>query len=179
MPAALRAANTRTRVRIYLNDQLAGATGGVALARRCLGNNRGTRFEEFLADFLERVEEDRRALERLIDRLGLSRNLGKVLAGLAVERASRLKLNGQLRGYSPLSRVVELEGLCAGVDAKRSMWRALQEIAADYPPLADFPLDEYLQRASRQREELEARRLDAAREAFGASRSDEAPAGMR
>ena len=32
----------------------------------------------------------------------------------------RFKLNGQLRGYSPLSRLVELEILMAGIDAKRS-----------------------------------------------------------
>lgn len=172
MRAALRAASTRTRVRIYLNDHLAGATGEVALARRCLANNRGTRFEEFLVDFLGQVEEDRRALDSLVGRVGLHRNRAKALAGLAVERVSRLKLNGQLRGYSPLSRVIEFEGLCAGVEAKRAMWRALQEIAADYPPFADFPFGEYLERASRQSEELQSRHLDAAREAFTTGRSD-------
>lgn len=166
-------ANSRTLIGIYLNDHLAGATGGAALVRRCLANNEGTRYEEFLRDLQGRVEEDRQALEGVFDHLGLRRNPGKVLAGVVVERVSRLKLNGQLRGYSPLSRVVEFEGLCAGVDAKQSMWRALQEIAADYPSLADFPFERYLGRAARQREELEARRLEAVREAFTARGADE------
>lgn len=178
MLAVRGAASNPTRMRIYLNDHLAGATGGVALARRCLANNRGTGYEAFLADLLGRLHEDRQVLEGVIDRLGLRRSRGKVLAGLAVERVSRVKLNGQLRGYSPLSRVIEFEGLCAGVDAKRSMWRSLREVAADYPPLADFPFDEYLERASRQREELEVRRLDAARDAFAPRGSDEAATGV-
>lgn len=163
------------RLRIYLNDHLAGATGGVALARRCLENNRGTRYEAFLAALAEGVETDRQALVDVIFRLGLGRNPTKVLAAHVVERVSRLKLNGQLRGYSPLSRVVEIEGLCAGVEAKRSMWRALRGVTADYPALADLPVDDYIERASRQRDELERHRLDAVREAF-ASRAIEQPA---
>lgn len=162
----------RTRLRIYLNDHLAGATGGAALARRCLANNRGTRYEAFLADLADEVEEDREALDGVISRLGLARNPAKLLAANLVERVARLKLNGQLRGYSPLSRVIEIEGLCAGVEAKRSMWRALREVAVDYPAVADFPFDEYRERASRQREELERHRLDAARESFATHAPD-------
>lgn len=178
MLIALGAASQHTRLRIYLNDHLAGATGGVALARRCLANNRGTRYEGFLAHLLDGVEQDRQALGEVIDRLGMGRNRGKVLAAVVLERAGRLKPNGQLRGYSPLSRVIEFEGLRAGVQAKRSMWRAAQEVAADYPSLADFPFEEYLERASRQLEELEARRIDATREAFATRRSDEAATGV-
>jgi hypothetical protein len=37
-----------------------------------------------------------------------------------------LKLNGQLRGYSPLSRLDELELLQIGVAGKRRLWRALE-----------------------------------------------------
>jgi hypothetical protein len=46
----------------------------------------------------------------------------------ADEIASRLKANGRLIGYSPLSRVLELEGLIMGITGKLEMWRSLQAI---------------------------------------------------
>jgi hypothetical protein len=42
-----------------------------------------------------------------------------------LEEAGRLKLNGQVRGHSPLSPLVELEGLEAGVSGKRSLWQVI------------------------------------------------------
>ena len=48
----------------------------------------------------------------------------KDAGGWLLEKAGRLKLNGQLKGYSPLPRLVELEGLALGVTAKlASGWR--------------------------------------------------------
>ena len=54
-----------------------------------------------------------------------------VKAALAwgAEKAGRLKPNGQVRGYSPLGRMVEIEGLVTGVAGKLSLWRALEQIA--------------------------------------------------
>jgi len=50
------------------------------------------------------------------------------LAGAWIlEKAGRLKLNGRLSGYSPLSRLVELEGLWVGVEGKLSMLLARAE----------------------------------------------------
>ena len=39
-----------------------------------------------------------------------------MVAGWVAEKAGRLKLNGSLLTYSPLSRLVELEGLSLGVE---------------------------------------------------------------
>jgi hypothetical protein len=41
-----------------------------------------------------------------------------------------LKPNGQLRGYAPLSRLLELETLLAGINGKGALWRALEQIDA-------------------------------------------------
>ena len=49
----------------------------------------------------------------------------KVTAAWVGEKAGRLKPNGQLTGYSPLSRVVELEGLSLGIEGKRLLWVSL------------------------------------------------------
>src|SRR4051794_12453452 len=96
---------------IYLNDHLAGSTVGCELAKRALGSNEGNEFGRFLEWLRDEVEEDRETLRALMRRVGVKEDPVKRVAAIVGERAGRLKPNGALRGYSPLSRVVELEGL--------------------------------------------------------------------
>jgi hypothetical protein len=146
---------------IYLNDHFAGSSFAIALIRRSLRSNRGSELGEFLERFSGEVLEDRATLERLMDAVGASKSPVKPLLARAAERAGRLKLNGRLRGYSPLSRVLELEALVAGVTGKRAMWRLLR-LSSD-PRLQQFDFDELERRAERQLDGLEQHRLAAAR----------------
>jgi hypothetical protein len=150
---------------IYLNDHLAGAMGGVELARRCLRNNRGTPLEADLERLAREIEEDRVVLEGLLERLGIPRSPVKAPVAWALEKVGRLKLNGRLLDYSPLSRVVELELLGSGVETKRSLWTALKRLADDGIDLG-VDLEDLIGRARRQRRMLERRRLEAAAAAF-------------
>ena len=84
----------------------------------------------------------------------------------AFEKVGRLKLNGQLFGYSPLSRLVELEGLCLGVTGKRLLWVVLLENHGHDPRLEGVNLRQLLARAKAQRVTLEDLRLLAATEAL-------------
>jgi hypothetical protein len=59
----------------------------------------------------------------------------KVLLGWGAEKAGRLKLNGELLGYSPLSRLEELEALSLGVEGKLALWTALRRTHGDDPRL--------------------------------------------
>jgi hypothetical protein len=151
---------------IYLNDHLAGATAGLELVKRARGANEGTALGELLARLADEIEADRRALEGVMEDLGVSRDHPKVLAGWVAEKVGRLKPNGQLTGYSPLSRLVELEGLALGVTGKLSLWRTLVGLAADDDRLDADYLVRLLERAERQRDELEERRMAAARDAL-------------
>ena len=83
------------------------------------------------------------------------------------KQAGRLKLNGQITGYSPLSRVIELEGLTIGIAGKRSLWRNLRDAADVADRLDGIDLDRLLSRAESQLERLEDQRVEAARRAFG------------
>lgn len=154
----------RRLLSIYLNDHLAGSTVGRELSRRTLGSNRGTEFEPFLEKLAREIDEDRDTLIEIMDALGVKKDPVKRLAPMVAERAGRLKLNGSLLSYSPLSRLVEFEGLSLGVEGKLSLWRALGDI--DRPELQRFDLAALAERAAAQREGLEARRLEAARLAF-------------
>jgi hypothetical protein len=82
--------------------------------------------------------------------LGAERSALKPAAAWVLEKAGRLKLNGQIRGYSPLSRLVELEGLEAGVSGKRALWQALSSAFDGDPRLAQFDLDGLVARAGEQ-----------------------------
>lgn len=114
---------------IYLNDHLAGATGGVELARRLRASNRGNDvFEQPLDRICVEIEEDRATLEQVFDRLGFSQSRVKPAAAWVAEKLGRLKLNGRLRGYSPLSRVLELEGLLIGITGKMALWETLADL---------------------------------------------------
>lgn len=119
---------------IYLNDHLAGAAGGVELVRRLHARNRGDEpFGPTLARLQDEIEAKRVVLERLMGQLGISRGRLKPVGAWALEKLGRLKLNGQLRGYSPLSRLLELEGLAMGLSGQLGLWRSLIELGVDQP----------------------------------------------
>lgn len=156
-----------TLLKIYLDDHYAGSTAGRELARRTLANNRN---EGELTAFLERlvreIDEDRAALKGLMERVGVPANPVKSGVGWAAEKVGRLKLNGRLTGYSPLSRVVELEALVMGVTGKLSLWRSLQQVATLDRRIETTDLDRLARRAEEQIAELERHRQAAARAAL-------------
>jgi hypothetical protein len=148
---------------IYLNDHLAGSTVGVELSKRARSANEGSSLGEWLAGLSREIEEDRATLERLMEKLGVRRDHLKSKGAWIAEKAGRLKLNGQLTGYSPLSRLVELESLHLGVNGKLDMWKALGRTLG---AVDGFDFDQLAQRAERQAGEIEQHRLDAAAEAL-------------
>jgi hypothetical protein len=154
---------------IYLNDHLAGATVGRELVRRTLRSNRGTEFEPLLAWLAREIDEDREQLVQAIDRLGFRRDRLKVGLAWLGEKLGRLKPNGQLAGYSPLSRVVEFEALSAGIQAKLSLWRALAALDGHSSAAFESPLDALVERAEAQHDRLEQARLRAVELALTAS----------
>jgi hypothetical protein len=149
---------------IYLNDHLAGSTVGVELARRTAGANEGTPLGDTLEQVANEIAEDREALKRAMSELGIGADRIKVKAAWAAEKAGRLKLNGQLTGYSPLSRLVELEGLHIGISGKLELWRHLK--ATNEQRLRSVDLDELIKRAESQRRRLAPLRKAAAEQSL-------------
>jgi hypothetical protein len=148
-------------LKIYLNDHLAGAVAGVELAKRIAGNNKGTEFEAEIESLRNDIEEDRDELMRLMNRLDIPQNPIKQPASWLAEKVGRLKLNGRLTGYSPLSRVVELVGLSLGVEGKAGMWRSLKKLTPALGEVDESWLGSMLTKAMDQRERVEKLRLRA------------------
>jgi hypothetical protein len=102
-------AGTATRTRrsrhdllgIYLNDHLAGATGGLELARRVAASHRGPGAGAAVQRLAAEVAQDRAALEDIMRVLGIPVRVYKVYAAWIGEKAARLKLNGYLLARSP------------------------------------------------------------------------------
>ncbi len=151
---------------IYVNDHLAGAVGGVELAKRTLENNKGTEYEAFLTQLLADIEEDQTKLEGIMERSGIPKSPVKPGLAWAAEKVGRLKLNGALTGYSPLSRLVELEALRLGIEGKACLWRSLKEARPPDAAVTDEELDELIARARAQIEVVEEHRVKAARTAL-------------
>jgi hypothetical protein len=162
----LRSSDASQRLAIYLSDHRAGSATGVTLARRAASNNRDNDFGPVLSRIASDIAEDIRSLEDLMDRLGASRDRIKETIAVSAEKIGRLKLNGQLLGYSPLSRLVEVETLSLGVAGKLALWRAVQEVFAGDPRLTGWDVERLISRATEQRESLEECRLRAAAIAF-------------
>jgi hypothetical protein len=151
---------------IYLNDHLAGATVGLELARRIAGATEGTGLGTFMQRLAGEIDEDRETLRDVMDALGAGEDRMKVAGGWVAEKVGRLKLNGEVLGDSPLSRLVELEALALGVEGKRSMWVTLLHTRAER--VGRERLQELIARAERQRDGIEEHRRRVALDALAA-----------
>lgn len=156
---------------IYLNDHLAGASGGVELARRLADAERGTDLGEQVTVLAKEITEDRAALVRIMRSLDVTAHHRFSALGWTVEKVARLKLNGRVLRRSPLSTLVELEALRLGVLGKQQLWTALARTHAGDPRLNTDRLHELRHRAEQQAATLEALRRAAAADALTAPES--------
>ena len=150
----------------YLQDHRAGAEMGSDLAHRLADENQGTPYEDFLVGLAQEIEQDTAVLEDIMGRFDVGKAALKTAGAKVGEKLARLKPNDRLTSYSPLSRVLELEGLRAGVLGKLCLWDSLAQIAAHEPRLDEEEIAGLQAKAQAQLEGLRAHHAMAAREAF-------------
>jgi hypothetical protein len=150
----------------YLQDHRAGAEMGVNLAQRLAEENEGTPYEDFLTLLAREIEEDVATLESLMDVFDVGKAPLKTAGAKVGEVLGRLKPNEQLTGYSPLSRLLEIEMLRGGVQGKLGLWDALYEVSDHDDRLDGDELQALRARAERQLAGLREHHALAAREAF-------------
>jgi hypothetical protein len=150
---------------IYLADHHAGSTAGLELAERAARHNAGNRMGTVLLDIVREIEEDRRTLEHLMEVLDVPTSPVKRTMALLAERAARLKMNGHLFTYSPLSRLAELEGLALGILGKLALWESLACVPV-LQGVGGLDFTHLAQRARSQHDAVEECRRQAAEIAF-------------
>ena len=151
---------------IYLRDHEAAAVGGLQLFRRCSDANRGTAYAADLQNLTDEIRDDRDALRRICRSFGVKHsNVGRAVA-YAGATLGRVKTNGRVFKYSPLSRVLELEALSSGVVSKLRLWESLVGLSAVEARLDAAELTGLASEANDQLERLRRLHDMAAREAF-------------
>jgi hypothetical protein len=126
------AGDKRKALATYLRDHLAGADTAIqmvqGLSDAYRGGPQGALFESLNKQF----REDRGVVEGILTELGNTPRSAKRLAGRATGSALRVVAGG-VPGELPMFRT--LEALAIGVQGKRCLWRAAQELAAlPHPP---------------------------------------------
>jgi hypothetical protein len=114
---------------IFLRDHMVVSTTGVELARRTLGENSEGELGAFLKQLVTKLESERDTLHEIARKTEVSRTLLGEAGGWLAEKAGRIKLNGRLIGYSPLSRVFELEALLLVAQQRLAFWKILDRKA--------------------------------------------------
>ncbi|NMO23152.1 hypothetical protein HPC49_47770 [Pyxidicoccus fallax] len=154
------------RLGIYLNDHLAGSVGGLELALRTEQENRSNPVGRYLAAFIPELKHDQSILKSVMRTLEVPEDALKARMAWASEKLGRLKLNGSLVRYSPLSRLVELEGLCVATEGRLSMWRTLARLSTKDARLSGFDFEALIARGEAQQEALQHLRARASDVAF-------------
>lgn len=151
---------------IYLNDHRAAAAAGLSVGRRSARSNTGTGFSQVLRGLVTDLEADVGSLDEVFRALDVPKS--RVKSGLAVagEWVGRLKLNGRIRQYSPLSRVLEMEGLESTIGSNRRLWTTLAQLQPVEPRLSSFDFAGLQQRADDQLQRVQRLHQDAVEVAF-------------
>jgi hypothetical protein len=152
--------------RIFLQDHLAALKAGCALVQRTLRENRDTPLGRVLAPLHVGLAEDLVHVRDIAEAAEIRPARAKEAMAWSLERVGRMKLNGRVRRYSPLSRVVELEGLVILSAQRVAMWRVLERRAARDPKLRVVDFASRADLAERQREILSREVVRAAAAAF-------------
>lgn len=114
---------------VHLQNHWAAAAGGVDFARRVAETHRGSAVGPRLDDIHTQVVEDREALREIMVGAGVRPGLVLPLAARVGERLGRFKPNGHVVRRSPVSDLLELEGLRSAVTAKAAGWETMLVLA--------------------------------------------------
>ena len=148
----------------YLKDHLAGARGGMHLFWRTADHFRGTARGDILNELALEVAEDLEHLRDIMADLDIAENRLLSTSAVIAERLGRLKPNGRMLRRSPLTYLVEIEGLRAAVKAKQSGWEALLSAAEVNARLPADRLATLKERAEQQDARLREIHLEVAQE---------------
>jgi hypothetical protein len=153
-------------LRIYMDDQLALGVLWREIARRAHKSAGDGAEGAALGDVATAIAEDVVTFKQIMRRLGFGTRTPKNALAVVAERVGRLKLNGHLVSRSPLSRFEELDFLVMGIDGKVVLWQNLRDGAGLGQRLPDVDFDGLIERARRQRAELEPFHAQAAQAAL-------------
>lgn len=154
---ARRSASTRRRQALiaYLHDHLGGADMAIRVVHRLVGStDDGTEDGSLFRRLSNEFAQDRSAVRALLTQLGASSRSIKRAAGFASGTVVSVTAGGEPGDLSLLRTV---EALAIGVQGKRCLWRALQNLHVP-TTINGMNFEELEAKAVRQWEAIEERR---------------------
>jgi hypothetical protein len=148
----------------YLHDHMAGALHAVNLLEVLRDRYDGQELGSFASGLLVEIKADRETLREIADRVGVGASELKELAAWMAEKMGRLKMRRD--EGNGLGTFEALEFLELGVHGKWALWRALGAVSEKDERLKGVDYAHLASRAEAQRNTIEERRLDIAREAL-------------
>ena len=148
----------------YLGDHAAGAAGAIDVLSGLVRRHRGTRTGAVLRNLLDDIRADDRTLRAFASTVGANGRRPKRLFGKAAGTLTRARFAGTDQSFALFEA---LEMLAIGILGKRSLWRALGEVADARPEIRRLDLAELEARAEEQFARVEDLRLETAPSAIG------------
>ncbi len=167
-PARRSSVSTQKRQALiaYLRDHLSGSDMAIRVVRRLGSAHKGTEDGMLFRRLSQELEEDRSVVRALLTGLGASGRSMKRLAGYASGAVLSVTAGGE---PGNLSLLRTLEALSIGVQGKRCMWRAMQNLRATPSTVHGTNFVELEAKAVRQWEAIEERRRDLVAQTFSAT----------
>ncbi len=150
----------------YLNDHMAGSIGAVELLDHLIQRHEAKPLGQFFTVLKRDIEADQKVLRNLMQRFNAKQSAVRRIGAWFGEKFgwARTRMAGDERGEVGLLHALEV--LVLGITGKQLLWRALSAALGDSPLLKGIDLAKLEERAIEQIERVEAKRLEAAREAF-------------
>ncbi len=145
----------------YLNDHLAVVTSGIDLLQFLREQNPQSPLAAFALDMAAELREDRTFLQNIIDRVGQGPSAIKQAAGWLGARLNEAKFTPDAYGTFKA-----MESLSLDIEGKLLMWQILMKYAGVEPVLQNMAFDNLIERAKKQRAQVEVQRVIAAQAAF-------------
>jgi hypothetical protein len=155
----------------YMKDHFAGSVAAVELLNHLISSHRGKTHEQFFIRLRQEVGEDQEVLQGLLHDLDAGGGALRNTTAFLSEKLARIKLLLEDPAGTQLAPLEKLEALALGIEGKRALWRALLAVAEEIPALRKVDLARLDERADDQHKRVEARRIEAAREAFVPAKS--------
>jgi hypothetical protein len=152
-----------------LNDHLAGSVGALELVDHLIETYRGKPLEQFFKDLRDEIDADQSTLEKLIETLGAKESAMRKAGAWVAEKLSRAKIRLSDSQEGQMGLLHALEGLVLGITGKRGLWDALAAAAETMPELRELDYARLENRAIEQRDRIEAKRLEVARQVFSSN----------
>ena len=151
---------------VYLNDHLAGSVAAIELLDHLIKTYEGQPLARFFADLRDDVSADQEVLRKLLKKFKAGESPIRKAGAWLVEKFSRVKMRASGEKVGELGLVQAFEVLVLGITGKQLLWRSLSATIGNSPLLKEIDLGQLEERAIEQIERVEAKRLEAAREAF-------------